>query len=150
MGIGGCNKLCPVATGHSWVVLFPCLCQLRTIHCMDPSQVTNLLSRAHTSLWEREGLLLSCHGLWLFLDWLIGGGDRWRSYHHIEARPQVRELGVQVWTGTWNPWQEWNELVSLVLGVQARRVFFRVPSWAHWFANRRFYVTVRLDYALAS
>jgi hypothetical protein len=22
MDIGGCNKLCPVATGHSWVVLF--------------------------------------------------------------------------------------------------------------------------------
>ena len=23
----------------------------------------------------REGLLLSCHGFWLFPDWLIGGGD---------------------------------------------------------------------------
>jgi hypothetical protein len=22
MGIGGCNKLCPAATGHSWVALF--------------------------------------------------------------------------------------------------------------------------------
>jgi hypothetical protein len=30
---------------------------------MDPSQVTDLLSRAHTCLWEREGLLLSYHGL---------------------------------------------------------------------------------------
>jgi hypothetical protein len=125
------------------------LCWLRNARCMDPSQVTDLLSRAHTCLWEQKGLLLSCHGLWLFSDRLIEGGDRWRSKHHFEARPQVWGLGVQVWTGTWNPWQEWNGLVSLVPRVQARRVFFRVPSWAHWFVNRRFYVTVWLDYDLA-
>jgi hypothetical protein len=39
MGIGGCSKLCPAATGHNWVAQFPCLCQLRTVRCMDPSQV---------------------------------------------------------------------------------------------------------------
>jgi hypothetical protein len=50
MGIGGCSKLCPAATGHNWVALFPCPCQLRTVRCMDPSQVTDLLSRAHTCL----------------------------------------------------------------------------------------------------
>jgi hypothetical protein len=61
------------------------------------------LSRAHTCLWEREGLLLSCHGLWLFLDRLIGGGDRWRYKHCVEVGPQVRGLGVQVWTGAWSP-----------------------------------------------
>jgi hypothetical protein len=70
---------------------------------MDPGQVTNLLSRAHTCLWEQEDLLLSCHGLRLFPDRLIGGGDRWRSKHRIEAGSQVQELGVQVWMGTWNP-----------------------------------------------
>jgi hypothetical protein len=70
---------------------------------MDPGQVTDLLSRTHTCLWEREGLLLSCDGLRLFSDRLIGGGDRWRSKHRIDAGPQVRGLGVQVWTGTWNP-----------------------------------------------
>jgi hypothetical protein len=100
MGIGGCNKLCPAATGRSWVALFPCLCRLRTVRCMNSSQVTDLLSRVHTCLWEREGLLLSCHGLRLFPCRLIGGGDRWRSKHRIEAGPQVRELRVQVWTGT--------------------------------------------------
>jgi hypothetical protein len=26
LGIGGCNKLCPAATGHNWVALFPCPC----------------------------------------------------------------------------------------------------------------------------
>jgi hypothetical protein len=39
-------------------------------------------------------------------------------------------LGVPVWTRTWTPWQEWSGLVLLVPRVQARRVFFRVPSWA--------------------
>jgi hypothetical protein len=43
MGIGGCSKLCPAATGHNWVVLFPYLYQLRTVHCKDPGQVTDLL-----------------------------------------------------------------------------------------------------------
>jgi hypothetical protein len=66
------------ATGHSWVALFPCPCQLRTVRCMDPGQVIDLLSRAHTCLWEREGLLLSCRGLRLFPNRLmeagIGGG----------------------------------------------------------------------------
>jgi hypothetical protein len=66
MGIGGCSKLCPVAAGPNWVALFPYLCQLRTVCCMDPGQVIDLLSRVHTCLWEWEGLLLSCHGLRLF------------------------------------------------------------------------------------
>jgi hypothetical protein len=93
MGIGGCNRLCAAAMWHSLVSLFPCLCQLRTVRCMDPGQVIDLLSQAHTCLWEQEGLLLSCHGLRLFLDRLIGGGDRWMSKHHFEAGPQVWEFG---------------------------------------------------------
>jgi hypothetical protein len=56
---------------------------------MDPGQVTHFLSQAHTCLWEQEGLLLSCHGLRLFPDRLIGGRDRWRSKYRIEAGPQV-------------------------------------------------------------
>jgi hypothetical protein len=43
MGFGGCSKLCPAATGHNWVALFPCPCQLRTVRCMDPGQVKDLL-----------------------------------------------------------------------------------------------------------
>ena len=42
---------------------------------MDARQVTDLLSRAHTWVWRREDLLLSCRGFWLFSDRLIGGGD---------------------------------------------------------------------------
>jgi hypothetical protein len=61
MGIGGCIRLCPAATGQSLVALFPYPCRLRTVYCLDPGQVTYLLFRAHTCLWERKGLLLSCH-----------------------------------------------------------------------------------------
>jgi hypothetical protein len=126
MGIGGCNKLCPTATGHSWVALFPYLCQLRTVRCMDPGQVTDLLSRAHTCLWEQEGLLLSCHGLWLFPDRLIGGGDRWRSKHRIEAGPQVWGLGVQVWTGTWTHDRSGTGWSHLCLGASEACVFWGI------------------------
>jgi hypothetical protein len=104
MAIGGCSRLCPAATRHSLVALFSLSVSIkdRSLHWI-PSQVTDILSRAHTCLWEREGSLLSCHRLWVFPDRLIRGGDRWKFKHHIETGPQVWELGVQVWTGTWNP-----------------------------------------------
>jgi hypothetical protein len=62
-------------------------------------------------------------GFYLFPNRLIGGGERWRSKHHSEARSQVWGLRVQVWTGTWTPRQEWNGLVSFVPRIQARHVF---------------------------
>jgi hypothetical protein len=46
LGIGGCNRWCPAATGHRLVALFPCPRRLRTVHCIDPGQVTDLLSQA--------------------------------------------------------------------------------------------------------
>jgi hypothetical protein len=93
VGVIGCV---PWPWGIAWLHYFPCPCRLRTVRCMDPGQVTDLLSRAHTCLWEKEDWLLSCHGLRLFLNRLIGGEDRWRSKHHFEAGPQVWGLGVQV------------------------------------------------------
>jgi hypothetical protein len=69
IGICGCCRLCPTATGHSLVALFSLsVCRLRTVRCMDPGQVTDLLSRAHTCLWERKDLLPSYHRLRLFSD----------------------------------------------------------------------------------
>jgi hypothetical protein len=41
---------------------------------VDSSQVTDLLSRTHTCLWEWEGSFSSCRGFRLFSDRLIGGG----------------------------------------------------------------------------
>jgi hypothetical protein len=52
---------------------------------MDPNQVTNLLSQAHTCLWEWESSLLFCRGFRLFPDRLLGVGNRWRSNHHTET-----------------------------------------------------------------
>jgi hypothetical protein len=94
MGIGGCNRWCSAATRHRLVALFSLSVSIKDHSLHGPGQVTDLLSRAHTCLWEREGLLLSCHGLRLFPDQLIGGGDRWRSKHRIEGGPQVWGLGV--------------------------------------------------------
>jgi hypothetical protein len=78
MGIGGCNRLCPRPRGIAWLHCFLYPCRLRTVRCMNPSQVTDLLSWAHTYLRRRKSLLLSCHGLSSFrIDWLearIGGG----------------------------------------------------------------------------
>jgi hypothetical protein len=62
----------------------------RSLHWI-PGQVTDILSRAHTCLWEQEDLLLSCHGFWLFSDRLLGVGFWWRSKHHTEPRPAVLE-----------------------------------------------------------
>jgi hypothetical protein len=74
-----------------WLYLFR-LCQLRTVRCIDPGQVTDLLSQAYTCLWERQDLFLSCHGFRLFPDWLfrvvIYIGLR-RSKHHTKAGPTV-------------------------------------------------------------
>jgi hypothetical protein len=74
-----------------WLHLFR-LCQLRTVRCIDPDQVTDLLSRVYTCLWEREDLFLSCRGFRLFLDRLfrvvIYTGLR-RSKHHTKVRPAV-------------------------------------------------------------
>jgi hypothetical protein len=118
----------PWPRGIAWLHYFPCPRRLRTVRCIDPGQVTDLLSRAHTCLWEREGLLLSYHGLRLFPDRLIGGGDRWRFKHCIEVRPQVWGLESKFGREPVTLWHEWNGLVSLVLGVQARRVFSRYPA----------------------
>jgi hypothetical protein len=91
VGVTGC-VLRP--RGIAWLHYFPCPCRLRIVHCIDPGQVTDLLSQAHTCLWKQEGLLPSCHGLRLFPDQLIGDGDRWSSKHHIEAGPYVWGLRV--------------------------------------------------------
>jgi hypothetical protein len=128
MGIGGCNKLCPMATGHSWVALFFCPCRLRTVRCIDPGQVIDLLSRAHTCLWEREGLLLSCHGLRLFLDRLIGGGDKWRSKHRIKAGSQVWGLESEFGRGLGTHDRSGTGWSRLCLGCKRGMCFSEYPA----------------------
>jgi hypothetical protein len=113
-----------------WLQLFR-LCQLRTVCCMDPGQVTDLLSQTYTCLWGREDLFLSCHGFRLFLDWLF----KWLYILSWGGLSTILRLGLQcwglrvrAWTETWTPWQEWNGLVLLVPRVQARHVFSGHPT----------------------
>jgi hypothetical protein len=137
----GATSCVPRPRGIAWLHCFPCWCRLKAVRCMDPSQVTDLLSRAHTYLWERKDLLLSCHGLRLFPDRLLGGGDRWRSKHHIEVGPQVWGFGVKFGRGPGTLDRSGTCWSHLCLRCKWG-VCFWVPSWAHWFANRHFYVTV--------
>jgi hypothetical protein len=77
MGIGGCNRLCPRPRGIAWLHCFLCSCRLRTVRCMDPSQVTDLLSRAHTYGSEKAYYSLVMGSSSFRIDWLearIGGG----------------------------------------------------------------------------
>jgi hypothetical protein len=97
---------------------------------VDTSQVTDLLSRAHTCLWGGK----TCYSLVMGSDsfWTdcCGGLLGRKSKHHTEAGPAV--------LGAWSPSllrdldpMTGVERVGLVYAqVQMRHVFFRVPSWA--------------------
>ena len=85
---------------------------------------------------RREGLLLSYHGFWLFLDWPIGGGN---------GGGLSTALSLGLWSGGLEskfgrgPRPHDRRVVSwsyLCLGYK-RGMCFGVPSWAHWFTNHR-------------
>ena len=79
LGIGGCKRLCPVATGHSLVTLLSLSVSVKDqpLHwTLGKSQTyypEHILRYGH-----REDLLHSCHGFRLFLDrlsgWFLGEG----------------------------------------------------------------------------
>ena len=75
LGIGGCKKLCPAATGHSLVTLLSLSVSVkdRSLHkALGKSQI--YYPEHILGYGRREGSLLSCRGIRLFLDRLIGGG----------------------------------------------------------------------------
>jgi hypothetical protein len=118
---------------------------------MDTNQVIDLLSWAHTCLWEREDLLLSCHGFRLFSDWLLWWIVGYRSKHYTEAGPQV--------LGAWSPSldRDLDPLIGVerviglacTWGTSEACIFSGFPAGLHWFMNCHFYVTVWLGYGLA-
>jgi hypothetical protein len=94
-------------------------------------------------------LLLSCLGFRLFSNRLLGVDFRWRSKHRTEAGPAVLgawssslDGALDILTGV-----EWVGLAGA--WVQVRRVFSGHPTGHIDSVNRRFCVTVRLDYTLA-
>jgi hypothetical protein len=90
MGYRGCNELCPSAMAISLGTLFslsvsiedpPLLWMVVRSLTYYPEHIPAYGSgKAHCSL---------VMGFRLFLDRLIGGGERWSSKHHIEAGSQV-------------------------------------------------------------
>ena len=135
VGVRGC-VLWP--TGHSLVTLFPYLCWLRTGHYIS-------LEASHRFIIPSTYL---CMGAWktccsLIADPALSGPTVrvcfwWRrSLHRTESGTQGRGLGVPVWTGTWTPGTgEWWVGPACAWGTSGACVF-GVPSWGHWFANRR-------------
>ena len=128
VGVRGCI-LWP--TGHSLVTLF-----FLSVSVKD-QPLHWILVRSHTYYpkhilvyGSREGSLLSCHGFWLFLDRLIGGGDggglsttlsTGLGFRGLESKfrrgPRPLDRRVVGWS-------------CLCLGYK-RGVCFGVPSWAH-------------------
>jgi hypothetical protein len=99
----------------------------RSLHWIS-GQVTDILSRAYTCLWEREDLLLSCHEFWLFLDRLLGVCFRWRSKHHIEVGPVVLGAWSPSLDGDLDPLTEVEWVGLTCVWVQVRRVLSGHPA----------------------
>ena len=101
VGVRGC-VLRP--TGHKLVTLFSLsmLVKDQPLHWVLGKSQTYYPE--HILVYEsREGLLLPCHGFWLFLDRLIGGGDGAGLSTTLSPELMSGGLGVQVWMGTWTP-----------------------------------------------
>jgi hypothetical protein len=110
------------------------LCHLRYVRCMDPGQVTDLLSRAYTCLWGREDLFLSCHGFRLFSDWLfrvvIYIGLR-RSKHHTKAGPTVLGAYSPSLDGDLDPLTGVERVGLACAWGTSKACVFGAPSWAY-------------------
>ena len=79
---------------------------------------------------SREGSLFSCHGFWLFLDQLIGGGDGGGLSTILSPGPRSGGLESKFGSG---PGPHDRRVVGwsyLCLGYK-RGMCFGVPSWAH-------------------
>ena len=76
------------------------------------------LSRGHTSLWEQEGLLLSCRGFWLFSDRLIGGRDGGGLSTTLSLGLRSGGLESKFGQGPGHPGQESDGLSYLCLGYK--------------------------------
>ena len=127
LGIGGCKRLCPTATGHSLVTLLSLsvLVKDRPLH----KQVTYLLSRAHTWVWVLGRLVtllswvLALSGPTVRVVFGLGG-----PCTALSSRLRGGGLESQFERGPRHPGQEGSGLVLLVPWVQAGRVFSGYPT----------------------
>ena len=134
VGVRGC-VLRPI--GHSLVTLFPYLCRLRTGCCIS-------LEASHRFIIPSTylGMGVGKTRCSLVVDLTLSGPTDWRwgwwrSLHHTESGTQ--EVGGLESKFGRGPRPHDRRVVGwscLCLGCK-RGVCFGVPSWAHWFANRR-------------
>ena len=132
LGIGGYKRLCPAATGHSFVTLLslPVSVKDRSLH-KSSRQVTYLLSQAHTYVWALGRLvtLLSwvsaLSGLTVMVAFGLGGPCTALS-------PGLRDGGLES-QFRWGPGPRDRRVVGwscLCLGISGACVFW-LPSWGH-------------------
>ena len=73
LGIGGCERLCPAATGHSLVTLCSMSMSVKDRPLHKTLGKSQTYYPEHILGYERlEDLLLSCHGFGSFSDRLSG------------------------------------------------------------------------------
>ena len=77
LGIGGCKRLCPMATGHSLVTLLSLSMSVKDRPLHKTLGKSQTYYPEHILGYGRlEDLLLSCHGFRLFSDrlswWFLG------------------------------------------------------------------------------
>ena len=134
VGVRGCVA---VDAGHGLVTLLSLSVSVKDrslLWTLGKSQIycpKRILGYGH-----REDLLLSCRGFGSFqTDWLEA------EMVEVLAPHWVRDSGVGAWSpsleGTWTPRiGEWWVGPACAWGTSGACVF-RVPSWGHWFMNRR-------------
>jgi hypothetical protein len=107
-----------------------CLCRLRTVRCTGSPVKSQIYCPKHILAYGSEKTCLS----------LVMGSGSFRTGLQVviymgwgglstilRSDLQCWGLRVRAWTGAWTPWHEWNGLVLLVPGVQARHVFSGHP-----------------------
>ena len=137
LGIGGCKRLYPAATGHSLVTLLSLSVSVkdRPLHWTLGKPQTYYPEHI-LGYGRREGLLLSCRGFRLFSARLIGGRDGGGLSTGLS--PGLRSGGLEAKFGR-GPRPYDRRVMGwpcLYLGYK-QGMCFGVPSWAHLFANRR-------------
>jgi hypothetical protein len=119
----------PWTQGIAWLHCFPYLCRLRTDHCISHRGKSHIYYPEHILLYGHlKDLLLSCRRSGSFRTdcqgFIFGGGGPCTT-----LSPGLRGGGLesQFGRGPGHPGHESDELVLLMPGVQAGRVFSGYP-----------------------
>jgi hypothetical protein len=150
MGISRCNRLCPVPTGHSFVVLFFLFMSIEDRSLLWMVVRSQIYCSKHILAYgsgkARNSLVVGFGSFWT--DWLeagVGGGLS------TALRPGLKCGGLESKFGRGPRSLDISGMgwSCLCLGYKRGVCFSGYLARLHWFANRRFYVTVLLGYGPA-